>query len=75
MDGGAWWATVHAVAKSQARLSDITNEIRTFTPVTNGNPVMGFPPLKSCVHACVHMCVLAQVCVRRVYVFVTHVCK
>ena len=22
MDGGAWWATVHGVAKSQARLSD-----------------------------------------------------
>ena len=24
MDGGAWWATVHEVAKSQARLSDFT---------------------------------------------------
>ena len=23
-DGGAWWATVHGVAKSQARLSDLT---------------------------------------------------
>ena len=22
MDGGAWWAAVHEVAKSQARLSD-----------------------------------------------------
>ena len=22
MDGGAWWATVHGVAKSQTRLSD-----------------------------------------------------
>ena len=22
MDGGAWWATVHGVAKSQARMSD-----------------------------------------------------
>ena len=22
MDGGAWWATVHGVAKSQARLRD-----------------------------------------------------
>jgi len=22
MDGGAWWATVHGVAKSQKRLSD-----------------------------------------------------
>ena len=24
MDGGAWWATVHGVAKSQTRLSDLT---------------------------------------------------
>ena len=23
MDGGAWWAAVHGVAKSQAQLSDI----------------------------------------------------
>jgi len=22
MDGGAWWATVHGVAKTQTRLSD-----------------------------------------------------
>ena len=25
MDRGAWWATVHGVAKSQARLSDVTS--------------------------------------------------
>ena len=25
MDGGAWWATVHAVAKSWTRLSDFTH--------------------------------------------------
>ena len=24
MDGGAWWATVHEVAKSRTRLSDFT---------------------------------------------------
>ena len=24
MDGGAWWATIHRVAKSQTRLSDFT---------------------------------------------------
>ena len=24
MDGGAWWATVHEVAKSQTRLSNFT---------------------------------------------------
>ena len=29
MDGGAWWATVHGVAKSRTRLSDFT-----FTLVT-----------------------------------------
>ena len=25
MDGGAWWATVHRVTKSQTRLSDFTS--------------------------------------------------
>ena len=25
MDGEAWWATVHGVAKSQTRLSDFTS--------------------------------------------------
>ena len=25
MDGAAWWATVHGVAKSQTRLSNLTN--------------------------------------------------
>ena len=25
MDGGAWWPTVHGVAKSQTRLSDFTS--------------------------------------------------
>ena len=25
MDGGAWWATVHGVAKSQAQLSNFTS--------------------------------------------------
>ena len=24
MDGGAWWATVHAIAKSRTQLSDFT---------------------------------------------------
>ena len=30
MDGGAWWAAVHVVAKSRTRLSDFT-----FTYVTH----------------------------------------
>ena len=25
MDGGAWWATVHGIAKSRTRLSNLTN--------------------------------------------------
>ena len=31
MDGGAWWATVHEVAKSQTGLSDFTFTF-TFIP-------------------------------------------
>ena len=27
MDGGAWWATVHEVKKSQTRLSDFTDSL------------------------------------------------
>ena len=27
MDGGAWWATVHGVAKSQTQLSDFTYKV------------------------------------------------
>ena len=28
MDGGAWWATIHGIAKSQTRLSDLTTKQR-----------------------------------------------
>ena len=31
MDGGAWWATVHGVAKSQTRLSNFTSLHFTLT--------------------------------------------
>ena len=31
MDGGAWGATVHGVAKSQTRLSDFTHSLRSIT--------------------------------------------
>ena len=27
MDGGAWWATVHGVAKSQTQLSNFTHSL------------------------------------------------
>ena len=36
MDGGAWWATVHGVTKSQTGLSDFTfqeNVSRQMNPV------------------------------------------
>ena len=29
MDGGAWWATVHGVAKSRTRLSDFTFTLKS----------------------------------------------
>ena len=32
MDGGAWWATVHGVAKSRTRLSDFTSLHFMFPP-------------------------------------------
>ena len=33
MDGGAWWAAAHGVAKSQTRLSDFTfNTVGQFFP-------------------------------------------
>ena len=45
MDGGAWWATVHGVAKSQTRLSDLT-----FTFTFSKGALMGCakiaPPIK-----------------------------
>ena len=31
MNGGAWWATVHRVAKSQTRLSDLTMDTVSLT--------------------------------------------
>ena len=39
MDGGAWWATVHGVTKSQTRLSDFTS--LHFTSVCSGSSVVG----------------------------------
>ena len=32
MDGGAWWATVHGVAKSRTRLSDFTHSLTHLMP-------------------------------------------
>ena len=39
MDGGAWWATVHRVAKSPTQLIDFTLTFRQFP----GGPVVRIP--------------------------------
>ena len=39
MDGGAWWAVVHGVDKSQTRLSDFTHISLSRTGEGNGNPL------------------------------------
>ena len=58
MGGGAWWATVHGVAKSRTRLSDITlpdSSVLSILPIKEGRTqpqdsgphlsVLPFPPL------------------------------
>ena len=37
MDGGAWWATVHGVAKSQTHLSNLTHYAYTWISVYKGS--------------------------------------
>ena len=37
MDGGAWWAAVHGVVKSQTRLSDFTFTFHLCIREGNGN--------------------------------------
>ena len=44
MDGGAWWAAVHGVAKSQTRLSDFSFNFHFHFSLScigegNGNPL------------------------------------
>ena len=39
MDGGAWWAAVHGVAKSRTRLNDFTFISLSYTGEGNGNPL------------------------------------
>ena len=41
MDGGAWWATVHGVAKSRTRLSDFNFPIDPFLLIVLIVPVSG----------------------------------
>ena len=39
MDGGAWWAAVHGVARSRTRLSDFTFTFTFHIGEGNGNPL------------------------------------
>ena len=47
MDRGAWWAAVHGVAKSQARLSDFTFTFRFHTLEKKWQPTPVFLPGES----------------------------
>jgi len=38
MDGGAWWATVHGVAKSRTRLSDFTHSLTQAFETASSDP-------------------------------------
>ena len=39
MDGGAWWAAVHGVAKSRTLLSNFTLTVHLCIGEGNGNPL------------------------------------
>ena len=39
MDGGAWWAAVHGVARSRTRLSDFTFTFHFHALEKDGNPL------------------------------------
>ena len=43
MDGGAWWATIHGVAKSRTRLSDFTSLCFQFNSVAQSCPTLCDP--------------------------------
>ena len=73
MDGGAWWATVHGVAKSRTRLSDFTFTLYTHT--TCSLPLDGAVPRQHYWHmspvvdsaaltrgTCTSVCVSLQSC-------------
>ena len=47
MDGGAWWATVHGVAKSRARLSDFTFTYHFHALEKEWQPTLVFLPGES----------------------------
>ena len=57
MDGEAWWATVHGVAKSRTRLSDFTFFLSFFS-VTTYNPPSWICNIVLCLR-CQNTCVTA----------------
>ena len=54
MDGGAWWATVYAFAKSQKRLSDFTliYSVVLASGIQQSDPVMS---------VCIHIYILSDI--------------
>ena len=58
MDGEAWWAAVHGVARSRTRLSDFTLFFHFHALEKDACVYMGV-----CVHGCIWVCVCACVCV------------
>ena len=42
MDGGAWWATIHGVEKSQTRLSDFTFPFHFHGEMTTHSSVLAW---------------------------------
>ena len=50
MDGGAWWATVHRVAKSQTQLWEELKEKKKDEAGFYAGKLLSFPELSSCQH-------------------------
>ena len=48
MDGGAWWATVHGVAKSRTRLSDFTFTLVQFSSIGQSCQIFVIPWTAAC---------------------------
>ena len=47
MDGGAWWAAVHGVARSRTRLSDVTFSFHSHALEMEWQPTSVFLPGES----------------------------
>ena len=74
MDGGAWWATVHDVAKSRTQLSDFTS-LPVFLPGKFHRQRILVSYRKSDMtehaqHTCMCVCVCVCVCVYNMYKYI-----